>query len=101
MVVDRDREVIAGRRVLAGQHDVAEQQRLALDAPVDLVDEVIKPGLSGGLARIEAQAEFAALGNQAAPLLDGAMATGAGIDRPIRSLRRADRGRNVRVQKQG
>jgi hypothetical protein len=38
MIVDRDREVIAGRRVLARQHDVAEQQRLPSMRPRPLVE---------------------------------------------------------------
>src|SRR5882724_10228362 len=39
MIVDDNGDMIAGRRVLAGDHEVADQPRLALDAAPGLVEE--------------------------------------------------------------
>ena len=56
MIVDRDREMIAGRRILARDHEVAHQQRLALDAAQRLVDEMIGARFLRRAFGVEAQA---------------------------------------------
>src|SRR5262245_32755223 len=83
MVVDRDRQMVAGRRVLAGHHEVPQQERLALDSPMAFVDEVVGPRLPGGALAIEPQAELVTGGDAIAPLFSRQHPAGAGIERSV------------------
>ena len=57
VIVDGDREVIAGRRVLPRDHEVAHQQRLALDTAARLVVKGVRPGLFRRTRGVEPQAD--------------------------------------------
>ncbi len=53
-VIDGDREVIARRHLLAGQHDVAQRRRIGLDPPAILAPGE-RPGARDGRRDVEAQ----------------------------------------------
>jgi hypothetical protein len=85
-VVDRHREMVADRRVLAGEHDVAEGLRLGhhLGVPVAPVE---RPGRGGRPGHIEPPGMR--LPDEApGPLLRRQGAAGAGVERPVGTVRR-------------
>ena len=101
-VVDGDGEMIAGRRVLAGEHDVAEQLGLGRDLARRSSHQVSGPASAAALAMSSRQAcgRAPASARRQAP-------AGAGIDRPVRARCGADAlaaisaAISARVQKQG
>ena len=100
VIVDRDREMIAGRRILARDHEVAQQQRLALDAAQRLVDEVIGPRLLRR-ARRRRGAGSAPGPPRSCPRRSCGeqMPAGAGIERAVRPMRRVGRGRELALDR--
>src|SRR5207248_3289396 len=73
----------------------AEQRRLAVKAPARFIHEVIGPGLPRRLLAIEAQAMLAARQPPLTPLRRRETAAGAGIERPVRSMRGIGRGGDI------
>ena len=83
MVVDRYRQMVAGRRVFTRDHEVAHQQRLALDPAQRLVEEGICTRLLRRVGAIEAHAVFHARRDAAAALVVREVPAGAGIEWPV------------------
>ncbi len=83
VIVDRDREMVAGRRVLAGDHEVAHQPRLAFDPSQRLVEERVRPRLCGRARTVETHAMLDARVEAPPAFLFREMTAGAGIERPV------------------
>jgi DNA-3-methyladenine glycosylase II len=91
-VVERDREMVARGRILARQHDIAEQEGIDGDAAMRAVREGERAGAPGGLARIEPQGVGLACLHPLAPLRGREMPAGAGVGAVLEPVRRLSGG---------
>jgi DNA-3-methyladenine glycosylase II len=97
-IVERDREMVAGGRVLARQDHVAQEGRIDRDAPMRAIGEVEPSNPPRPLGGIQAQGIGASRRDAFAPFQGWEMPAGAGIGAMLEPVRRLPSRRDLRAR---